>query len=796
VKRARTVPRTQPPAPRPAVQGLPADRFVNRELSWLAFNERVLEEALDPTVPLLERIKFLAIVSSNLDEFFMVRVAGLKRMIDAQIETPFTDGRTPRETYHEIARRVRALVVRQHRAFLEDVQPRLEREGVRILSPERLDERQRAFIREYFRKTILPVVTPLAIDPGHPFPYLANRTICLAVQLAVSNQGADQPLTDSDDGLGHTKPMALVHIPSTVLPRFVRLPSAGTDAQGTGVPGSYDYILLEEAIRAHIDQLFHGYVVESCCALRVTRDWDLVIDEESAGDLLKSIEEGIRARRQGAAVRLQYDANLPPETLETLIRELELEPDDVYPMQGFVAFADLLQIYSQVDLPRLKDPAIVPQRVPAFERTNSLFEALRKGDVLVHHPFQSFDYVVRFVREAADDPNVLAIKMTLYRTGGGASPIVEALCRAARNGKQVAVLMELKARFDEQANIEGARRLEHAGAHVIYGLVGLKTHCKACLVVRREEDGIRRYVHLSTGNYNARTSWVYADYGIFSANEQLCEDVTQLFNVVTGFCKPPPFQLVTMAPFGLRQRVIELIRRERAHAEAGKEARIVGQLNALVDAEVIDELYLAGKAGAKIDLIVRGICCLRPRLPGLSENIRVISIVDRFLEHARAYMFWNAGKPEFYLASADWMPRNLDRRIELQFPVLDPALQAQVQEALEVELKDDVKAREIGPNGESVRRTPGPAPLRSQVRRYEIACRIASGGAAGERDGHGRDLHRLFAEPPSSREKRSAMGGEVRAKSVIETPPPPPPPPAREALPSERDREPGSAAVP
>ena len=392
-KRARTVvQRSDLPVPRPAVQGLPADRFENRELSWLAFNERVLEEGLDPTVPLLERIKFLAIVSSNLDEFFMVRVAGVKRMIDAGVEETFTDGRTPRETYREVAKRARALVLRQHRAFLEDVSPRLEREGVRFLSPDRLDDQQRIFVRDYFRKMILPVVTPLAIDPGHPFPYLANRTICLAIQLSGADEGEHLP----------PRAMALVHIPSTVLPRFIRLPSAA--------PGSYDFILLEEAIRAHIDQLFHGYVVRSCCALRVTRDWDLVIDEESAGDLLKSIEEGIRARRQGAAVRLQYDANLPPETLDSLVRELELEADDVYPMQGFVAFSDLLQVYGQIDLPRLKDAPIVPQRIPALERGGSLFDAIRKGDVLVHHPFQSFDYVVRFVREAADDPNVLAIK--------------------------------------------------------------------------------------------------------------------------------------------------------------------------------------------------------------------------------------------------------------------------------------------------------------------------------------------------------------------------------------------------
>jgi polyphosphate kinase len=704
--------------PRPATQGLPADRFVNRELAWLAFNERVLEEALDPSVPLLERLKFLAIVSANLDEFFMVRVAGLKRMIDAGVETPFTDGLTPRETLRTIGKRCQDLVTRQHRAFTDDVLPRLDREGVRIIAHERLDDRQRAFLQEYFRKTILPVVTPLAIDPGHPFPFLANRTICLAVQLAAAG---------SDAAIAGPEPTALIHIPSSVLPRFIRLPSAD---------GRHDFCLLEEVIRAHVDQLFHGYEVKSCVPIRVTRDWDLIIDEEAAGDLLKSIEEGIRARRQGAAVRLQYLAGLPPATLQILVRELELETEDLYETQGIVGLADLLQIYSTVELANLKDPQITPQRVPAFERPGSTFEALRKGDVLVHHPYQSFDYVVRFVREAAEDPKVLAIKMTLYRTGGGASPIVEALCRAARNGKQVAVLMELKARFDEQANIEGARRLEQAGAHVIYGLVGLKTHCKACLVVRREPGGsggphgdghqIRRYVHLSTGNYNSRTAWVYIDYGLFSANEQLCEDVTQIFNVVTGYCKPPRFHHVTMAPFGLRAKIIELIRRERDLAAAGRPARIVAQLNALVDAEVIDELYLAGKAGTKIELIVRGICCLRPRVPGLSENIRVLRIVDRFLEHARVFYFGNDGKAEIYLSSADWMPRNLDRRIELMFPVVDPQLQAQVHEALEVQLLDNVKATDLDADGRGHRHVNTAGVVRSQLKLYEIACRVAA----------------------------------------------------------------------
>ena len=689
----------------PADHGLPADRFVNRELAWLAFNERVLEEALDPSVPLLERIRFLAIVSSNLDEFFMVRVASLKRLIDPGIEAPFPDGLTAREAFRAVAKRCQELVSRQHRAFLDDLRPSLERIGVRILELEQLEPSQKTFLAEYFRRTILPVVTPLALDPGHPFPHLANRTICLAVTLAGSGKGPG--------------PTAFIHIPSTVLPRFIKLPAPA---------GRTELVLLEDAIRAHLDQVFHGYVVRSCSVIRVTRDWDLVIDEEGAGDLLKSIEEGIRARRQGAAVRLQYGASLPRETLEVLQRELELEPEDLYGVEGMVSFSDLLQIYSMVDLPAHREPPLVPQRIAALDRAPSMFDAIQRGDVLVHHPYQSFDYVARFLRESADDPRVLAIKMTLYRTGGGTSPIVETLCRAARNGKQVAVLMELKARFDEQANIEGARRLEHAGVHVIYGLVGLKTHVKACLVVRREDEGIRRYVHLSTGNYDARTAESYCDYGIFTAREGLCEDVTQLFNVVTGYCKPLGLQHIAMAPYGLRERLLALVGRERAHAEAGRPSRIVAQLNGIVDPELVDALYLAARKGTRIELIVRGDCCLRPGVPGLSENIRVLRIVDRFLEHARVFHFSNGGEPEVFLSSGDWMPRNLDRRIEAAFPLLDPGLRTEIIAKLELQLRDNVKASVLDRDVRGVRASGHGAPVRSQLELHALAARAARPG--------------------------------------------------------------------
>jgi polyphosphate kinase len=681
---------------------------LNRELAWLGFNARVLEEALDPSVPLLERVRFLAIFSSNLDEFFMVRVAGLKRQIDAGIDQGGPDGLAPRETLEEISARLHELVAIQHRTFDREIAPKLARLGVRVVLPEALDHDQKLALASYFRRTILPVVTPLAIDPGHPFPHLANRTICLAVGLR-KREADTLPASE----------LALVHIPSSVLPRFVRLPAPA---------GSYVFVALEEAIRAHAQELFAGYEVISCNALRVTRDSDLVIDDENAGDLLKTVEEGIRQRRMGAAVRLQYDARMPPWILEMLTNALEVSRLDLFPIRGLIAFSDLLQLYQAVDRPDLKYPALVPQRVPALEDALTIFEAVRRRDVLVHHPYQSFDYVVRFLREAAEDPSVLAIKMTLYRMGT-ASPIVGALALAAEKGKQVAVLMELKARFEEEANIEWARKLEDVGAHVIYGLPGLKTHAKACLVVRKEADGVKRYCHLSTGNYNARTAWTYTDIGMFSAREDLCEEVSSLFNFLTGYCRPPEFRHLALAPIGLRERLVELIRRERRHAREGRAGRIIAKMNGLEDPAMIDELYEASQDGVEIDLIVRGICCLRPGVRGLSEKIRVTRIVDRFLEHARILYVENGGAPEYFLSSADWMPRNLERRVEIMFPVLDPALKAEIRRILTVQLEDIAKARAIGADGENLPKEGG-AWVRSQERLLEIACEMARERAA------------------------------------------------------------------
>jgi len=675
------------------------DAFVNRELSWLEFNRRVLEEAQDPNVPLLERVRFLAIFSSNLDEFFMVRVAELKRRLragDQTAEEP--DGLTPAETMAAVAARVHALVDEQHRCFLEEIQPLLAAEGILLLRPKGISEEQQRFLEEYFRHTLLPVLTPLAIDPGHPFPYLGNRSLCLVASIRPSAPSA----------LPYSS-LSVIHIPSQVLPRFVTLPDP---------TGKHVFMLLEDVIRLHLPSVYNGYEILSSYAIRVTRDADLPPPGRPE-DLLASIEESLRERRLGAAVRLQHDGDLPPDILATLLDELELQLEDLYEGEGFAAFSDLFQLYAAVDVPRLKDRPRPPHPVPAFESASDIWSAIRAQDVLVHHPYHTFDAVIRFVREAAVDPKVLAIKITFYRVSP-ASPIAQALRAAVENGKEVAVLVELQARFDEEANIRWARALEEVGAHVVYGLPGLKTHCKACLIVRQEADGIRRYCHLATGNYNVRTAGVYEDIGLFTSRESFGEDLTDLFNLLTGYTRPRGFHHLLLAPGALRDGLIERIRREADHARAGRPGRIIAKMNSLVDRRLIEELYGASEAGVGIDLIVRGICCLRPEVPGLSENIRVISIVDHYLEHARIFCFENAGEPEYLLASADWMPRNLDRRVEIAFPVLDPHLQAQVREILEIQLADTVKARRILPDGSSVRVRPeGEPALRSQQRLYE-----------------------------------------------------------------------------
>jgi len=677
-----------------------SDRFVNRELSWLEFNRRVLEEAQDPSVPLLERLRFLSIFSSNLDEFFMVRVAALKRRIREGDQTPSPDGLTPLQTMAALSGRVHELVGVQHHTFLQDIQPLLAAEGILLQRPKEISEEQQRFLEDYFRRTLLPVVTPLAVDPGHPFPYLGNRSLCLVVSMRPT---APSPFPHSQ--------LSVIHIPDQALPRFIALPDPD---------GKRSFMLLEDVIRLHLPTIYNGFEIVSSHAIRVTRDAYLPDLPTRPSDLLSGIERSLRERRLGDAVRLQHDGDLPPEILALLLDELELLAGDVYEGAGFAAFSDLLQLYAALDIPRLKYPPRPPHPVPELEDASDLWAAIRARDILVHHPYQSFESVTRFVQQAAIDPKVLAIKMTFYRVSP-ASPIAHALQTAVENGKEVAVLVELQARFDEEANIHWARALEEVGAHVVYGFPGYKTHGKACLVVRQEADGIRRYCHLATGNYNVRTAGIYSDVGLFTSRREFGEDLTQLFNLLTGYARPTGFHHLILAPSAMRDAFVERIRREAEHARAGRPARIIAKMNALVDRGLIQELYAASAAGVRIDLIVRGICCLRPEVPDLSENIRVISIVDRYLEHARIYYFENGGQGEYLLASADWMTRNLDRRVETAFPVLDSGLHREIRELLETQLADTVKARRILADGTSERIRPGGRPaLRSQERLYEL----------------------------------------------------------------------------
>ena len=687
------------------------ENILNRELSWLAFNERVLEEAEDPTVPLLERVKYLAIVSSNWDEFFMVRVAGIWRQIDAEITQPGPDGRTPRQMLVEVSQRIHELATRQHQVFHQTLEPLLQAQGIFILKPEDLDATQRDFTLDYFQRNLLPLITPLAVDPGHPFPRLGNRVLVLMAELEAEASLDDETLPVSG--------LAIIHVPTVMTPRFLRIPS---------VAGQQAFMILEDVVRMHIEQVFKGYTIRNCKALRVTRDSDLPVEEDPGEDLMKTVEEHLRSRRRGAVVRLQYEEGLSASLLEMLIEELELSPEDLYPTAGFAAFSDLMQIYTQLDLPALKEGPLPPLPVPQLEVPGGIFQAIARHDILLSHPYQSFDdSVVRFVREAADDPKVLAIKVTLYRISP-TSPVAAALERAAERGKQVAAIVELRARFDEAANIAWARRMEKAGVHVVYGMPNYKTHCKACLVIRQEANGIRRYCHLSTGNYNERTSRLYCDLGLFTARPEFGEDLSNLFNLLTGYTRPPRMQRLLIAPLTFRDGLNERIERERALARNGQPARMILKTNSLVDPAMIQKLYDASQDGVAIDMLVRGSCCLRPGVPGLSENIRVVSIIDRFLEHSRVYHFHNGGDAETYLASGDLMQRNLDNRVEVAFPLVDPIVAAQVLEMLELQLHDTIKGRVIGPDGQVLRRGLDPSwpPLRSQTRTYEHGL-MASG---------------------------------------------------------------------
>lgn len=699
------------------------DLLINRDLSWLEFNRRVLEEAKDPQVPLLEKLKFLAIFSSNLDEFFMVRVAGLRREVQNEEPNPDSDTADPAAVLAAISKKVHELTEAQHACFLDKILPQLTAEGIHLVRPEEVNGAQHQFLEEFFQKTLYPIVTPLAVDPGHPFPYLANRSLSLVVALRAKTVS---PLPHSE--------VSIVHIPGHVVPRFIQLPAT---------EGRYAFILLEHVLRRYLPRLYHGFEILSTHAVRVTRDADFGVVRKRNEDLMMTIEQGVRERRMGDAVRLQYDPDLPKELLNQLVEELELSGADLYPGRGFTAFTDLFQLYQSANVPRLKDRIQVPISFSCFGRDHDLWNAIRSGDVMIFHPYQPFDAVTHFVEEAAKDPKVLAIKMTLYRVSAD-SPIAQALARAAEAGKEVSVLVELQARFDEEANIVWARALEEVGAHVVYGLIGYKTHCKLCLVVRQESDGIRRYCHLSTGNYNVRTGGIYSDLSLFTCREDFGEDLTEVFNLLTGYTRPQRFHHVLMAPMKLRERFIRMIEHETEQATAGRPARIVAKVNSLIDPAVIEKLYQASQAGVQIDLIVRGMCSLRPGIAGSSERIRVISIVDRYLEHARIFYFQNGDPHSFWLASADWMPRNFDRRIEIAFPVIEPRLQTKLKEILELQLADNVKSWLMQPDGSysRIKNNDKPA-FRFQERFYE---RLQAEERSSSASGIGSNWHNCQAD--------------------------------------------------
>ena len=662
--------------------------YVNRELSLLAFQRRVLEEAQDDSNPLLERLKFLAIVGSNLDEFFMVRVAGLKRQVEAGSTEVGPDGMSPADQLDSIRSEVTALMTNAARCYRRQLSPALEQAGIYVRTWGSLTEAQQNRARKYFESTVFPVLTPLAFDPGRPFPHISNLSVNLAV--IIRDPAGEQHF-------------ARVKVPEG-LPQVIRVD--GPQASNRRKVQRQTLIWLEDLITANLDALFPGMRVVEAHPFHVTRDADIEIQELEAGDLLETTEEGLRQRRFGDVVRLQVDQEMPPAMLRILINNLEVTRADVYRMRGPLKISRMMALAS-LDRPDLKCPPFVPNVPKALEfdpEEESIFTPIRRHDVLLHHPFNSFQPVIDFLKTAAEDDDVLTIKMTLYRVGRN-SPVVKALLDAMENEKQVAALVELKARFDEGSNIEWAKALEQQGVHVVYGLVGLKVHSKIALVVRKEGDEIRRYVHLGTGNYNSVTAHLYTDLGLFTTDEDIGADATDLFNYLTGYSAKTDFRKLLVAPINLRQRFKELIEREIEHHRQDGGGHIILKMNALVDAEIIRMLYRASVAGVKIDLLVRGICCLRPGVPGISENIRVISIVGRFLEHSRIYYFSNNGDPQIYVGSADMMPRNLNRRVEILFPVEEPRLIRFLrEEVLDVYLSDNVKAREMRPDGIYVRK--------------------------------------------------------------------------------------------
>ncbi len=667
--------------------GAPDDRlndhalYFNREISWLAFNRRVLEEAQDPAWPLLERLKFACIFHSNLDEFFMVRVSGLHEQLEAAVTERSADGLSPREQLrriHEIVLEDAALAMA---TLTEDVLPRLAESGVRILPWNDVDAERRKELTSYFDNVVFPVLTPLAFDPAHPFPFVSNLSLSLAVELSEKEEGRDS--------------FARVKVPPS-LPRLVPVPGAPTE-----------FLLLEDLVEAHLPHLFPGMKIRGASAFRVTRDAEIEIREEEAGDLLQSVAENVRQRRFGAAIRLEVDGRCPQAVRELLRSQFELDAEDLYEVSGPLGVSDFLALL-HLERPDLKDTPFLPAARSLFAKPGSTFETIRERDVLLHHPYDSFDPVLRFLEDAASDPDVLAIKMTLYRTGTD-SPIVAALTRAAENGKQVAVLVELQARFDEEKNIQWAQSLERVGVHVAYGVEGLKTHAKIALVVRREGNSMRRYVHIGTGNYNRATARIYTDLGLFTSRADFGHDASQLFNFLTGFSKKTRYRRLTLAPFSLHEKILSLIDREAEKARQGLPASIVAKMNSLVDANTIRALYRASQAGVPITLGVRGICCLRPGVAGISDRISVSSVVGRFLEHSRAFSFGVGEEEEIYISSADWMPRNFFRRVELMAPILDEKAKEKIRkEVFEPLQTDNTRARDLGSDGIFTRRVPPP----------------------------------------------------------------------------------------
>ena len=671
-----------------------SERFTNRELSWLAFNKRVLSEAKDNHLPLMERLKFLSITASNLDEFFMVRVASLKDQVNAGYTKKDIAGMTSKEQIDAILKETHKFTTAQYNTYNRSFLPSLKKNGLKIVTEfEKLTEEQADYVDNYFQKEVFPVLTPMAVDSSRPFPLIRNRSLNIGALLM-------------DKKKKGTIDFATVQVPS-VLPRVVTIPTDGDNCTTV--------ILLEQIIEKNIQKLFLNYRVLCQAPFRVMRNADLSIDEDEAADLLIEIEKQLKKRQWGEAIRLEVEDNIDKRLLKTLRKELNLSEDAIFKINGPLDLTFLMKVYDIEGFDHLKEPKYTPQQSKMLDASRDLFEQIREHDILLHHPYETFDPVVNFVKKAASDPNVLAIKQTLYRVSSH-SPIIASLAQAAENGKQVSVLVELKARFDEENNIVWAKKLEKAGCHVIYGLVGLKTHSKITLVVRKEEDGIRRYVHLGTGNYNDSTAKLYTDMGMFTSKTRYGEDATAVFNMLSGYSEPLVWNKLSLAPLWLRGKFLSLIEREKEHAKNGRPARIIAKMNSLCDPGIIEALYDASEAGVEIDLIVRGICCLRAGIKGLSEHIRVRSIVGTFLEHSRIFYFENNGNAEYYMGSADWMPRNLDKRVEILFPVEDPILQEEIYHILHIQLSDTKKAHLLMPDGHYVKVDQrGKTPLNSQL---------------------------------------------------------------------------------